>query len=118
MTNLVWPAGLPQRPMVGGYQERFSETVLRTAMDAGAAKTRRRFTSAPRQFELTFRVTALQADLLQTFFETTTAGGSLPFSWVNPRDGSAGEFRFMEVPRVSAVTATMFSAAVKLEQLI
>ena len=44
MTNLVWPAGLPQRPSVGGYQERFTETALRTPMEAGAAKLRRRFT--------------------------------------------------------------------------
>ena len=30
MTNLVWPSGLPQRPSIGGYQERFAETALRT----------------------------------------------------------------------------------------
>jgi hypothetical protein len=44
MTNLVWPAGLPQCPSVGGYQERFTETALRTPMEAGVAKLRRRFT--------------------------------------------------------------------------
>lgn len=117
MTNLVWPPSLPQRPTVGGYQERFAETVVRTAMDVGAAKTRRRFTSAPRQFEAIFRVNKTQADTLKLFFENTTAGGSLPFSWVHPREGSVGEFRFMEVPRISAVTGTLFSAAIKLEQL-
>lgn len=117
MTNLVWPPSLPPRPTVGGYQERFAETVLRTAMDVGVAKTRRRYTAAPRQFEVTFRINAVQAETLKAFFENTTAGGALPFSWIHPRNGSAGDFRFVEGPKISAVTGTLFSAAFKLEQL-
>jgi len=117
MSNLVWPSSLPQRPTVGGYQERFAETVLRTAMDAGAAKLRRRFTAAPRQIEVTFRMTAAQVAVLRSFYEETTAGGALPFDWVHPREGTAAEFRFVEAPRVSAVTGTLFSVAVKLEQM-
>ncbi|MFN8728100.1 MAG: hypothetical protein ACK5XB_21435 [Rhodospirillales bacterium] len=91
MSNLVWPSSLPQRPTVGGYQERFAETVLRTAMDAGAAKLRRRFTAAPRQIELTFRMTAAQVAVLRSFYEETTGGGALPFDWVHPREGGVAE---------------------------
>ncbi len=117
MANIVWPSSLPQRPTVGGYQERFADTVLRTAMETGAAKTRRRFTAAPRQIEMTFRVNAAQAAILKTFFEETTAGGALPFDWMHPREGTSAEFRFVEAPRVSAVTGTLFSIAIKLEQM-
>lgn len=117
MPSIVWPSSLPQRPTVGGYQERFADTVLRTVMEAGAAKTRRRFTAAPRQIEVTFRVNAAQAATFKSFFEETTAGGALPFDWVHPREGTAAEFRFVEAPRVSAVTGTLFSVAVKLEQM-
>ena len=117
MTNLVWPAGLPQRPSVGGYQERFTETALRTPMEAGAAKLRRRFTAAPRQMDLSFRMTPVQVALIRTFYEDTTGGGTLPFDWVHPRDGSTATFRFMEPPRVSATAANLFSISVKLEQM-
>ncbi len=117
MSNLVWPSSLPQRPTVGGYQERFAETVLRTAMDAGAAKLRRRFTTAPRQIELTFRMTAAQVAVLRSFYEETTGGGALPFDWVHPREGGVAEYRFMEAPRVSAATAVLFSVSLKLEQM-
>ena len=117
MANIVWPSSLPQRPTVGGYQEHFADTVLRTAMEAGAAKTRRRFTAAPRQIEVTFRVNAAQAATFKSFFEETTAGGALPFDWVHPREGTSAEFRFVEAPRVYAVTGTLFSVAVKLEQM-
>jgi hypothetical protein len=78
MFSIVWPSSLPQRPTVGGYLERFADTVLRTAMEAGAAKTRRRFTAAPRQIEVTFRVNAAQAAIFKSFFEETTAGGPGP----------------------------------------
>jgi len=117
MANIVWPSSLPQRPTVGGYQERFADTVLRTAMETGAAKTRRRFTAAPRQIEVTFRVNAAQAATFKSFFEETTAGGALPFDWVHPREGTPATFRFLEAPRVAAITGTLFTVAVKLEHL-
>ncbi len=117
MSNLVWPGGLPQRPSVSGYQESFAETALRTPMEAGAAKLRRRFTAAPRQMELSFRMTPAQVALVRTFFEDTTAGGTLPFDWVHPRDGTTSSYRFMEPPRVSATAANLFSISIKLEQM-
>jgi hypothetical protein len=36
---------------------------------------------------------------------------------MHPREGSSAEFRFVEAPRVSAVTGTLFSIAIKLEQM-
>ena len=86
-------------------------------MEAGAAKLRRRFTAAPRQMELSFRMTPVQVALIRTFYEDTTGGGTLPFDWVHPRDGSTATFRFMEPPRVSATAANLFSISVKLEQM-
>ena len=98
MANIVWPSSLPQRPTVGGYQERFADTVLRTAMETGAAKTRRRFTAAPRQVEVTFRVNAAQAAIFKSFFEETTAGGALPFDWVHPRHSRTKPRTFPKPP--------------------
>ena len=62
-------------------------------------------------------VNAAQAATFKSFFEETTAGGALPFDWVHPREGTSAEFRFVEAPRVSALTGTLFSVAVKLEQM-
>lgn len=116
-SNPVWPAGLPQRPSVGGYQERFAEVALRTQMEAGAAKVRRRFTAAPRQLEIAFRMSASQVALLREFFEETARGGAAPYDWMHPRDGSAATFRFVEPPRVTAIAANLFSVALKLEHM-
>lgn len=117
MANLVWPSGLPQRPSVGGYQERFAETALRTPMEAGAAKLRQRFTAAPRQIEISFRMSAAQVALMRVFYEETLGGGTLPFDWVPPRAGGSSSFRFVEAPRVSATSANLFSVTAKLEEL-
>jgi hypothetical protein len=86
-------------------------------MDAGTAKVRRRFTAAPRQIEATFKVNAAQTGILKTFFEDMTAGGALPFGWTHPREGTPATFRFLEAPRVAAITGTLFTVAVKLEHL-
>ena len=117
MTNLVWPLALPQRPGVGGYQERFSETALRTPMEAGAAKARQRFTVAPREIEVSFRMTAAQVAVMRVFYEETLGGGTLPFDWIHPRSVGSSSFRFVEAPRVSATSANLFSVTAKLEEL-
>jgi len=44
--TITWPATLPL-PTIEGYSLRPSETILRTEMEAGPARQRRRFTQAP-----------------------------------------------------------------------
>jgi hypothetical protein len=41
----------------------------------------------------------------------------LPFDWTHPREGTPATFRFLEAPRVAAITGTLFTVAVKLEHL-
>ena len=39
MPTIVWPLGLPQRPSVGGYHERFAETTLELYAEVGDGET-------------------------------------------------------------------------------
>jgi hypothetical protein len=117
MSTFSWPLSLPQHVGISSYQERFAETSLRTPMEAGVAKVRRRYTAAPRQFDMSIRMTAEQVSLLRDFYEETCAGGTLAFDWVHPRNLQPATFRFLDTPRVSASSPISFLVALKLEEM-
>ena len=118
MTNAVWPASLPQTPLAEGYNERAPDTVIRSPMEAGPPRLRRRFTAGVRNIECQLRLTPAQLDTLDAFFGSTVAGGALPFDWKHPRNGTAVTFRFVEPPGYTPVArGTLWQAMLRLEIL-
>lgn len=94
----AWPNTLPQLVMTSGYQEAYPWAVLRTEMDAGPAKVRRRSTAAPRPITAQIRCSSAQLADFESFVATDLAGGALAFTWVEPRTQSAASFRLREAP--------------------
>jgi len=113
---ISWPGTLPQTPTTGGYEEAPPDLTIRTEMDAGQAKRRRRFTAGPREFSVSFVLTKAQVATLDTFYVTTLKGGSLSFDWFHPRTGAAGEFAFVGRPNYRESDGG-WEAGMKLEQL-
>jgi len=98
-----WPATLPQTVDRDGYDETFVDTTIRTQMDAGEPKTRRRFTAGIQPIVIRLRLTDTQVTTLETFFKTDTASGSLPFNWTHPRKGTAVVMKFKGPPKIRAL---------------
>ncbi len=118
MTNIVWPASLPQEPLTQGFSEQAPSTAIRSQMEAGPPKVRRRFTAGVRNIECQLRLTPAQVDTLDAFFGSTVAGGALPFDWKHPRGGTAVTFRFVEPPSYTPVArGTLWQASLRLEIL-
>jgi len=118
MTNAVWPASLPQEPLVEGFNERAPDTVIRTQMEAGPPRARRRFTAGIRHIECQVRLTPARVETLDAFFRATLAGGALPFDWTHPRTGAAATFRFVEPPSYAPVArGTLWQGTLRLEIL-
>ena len=122
MSRPTWPATLPQRLQEQGYKETFPKTIIRTQMDAGPAKVRRRTSANVRLIEGTLILTSAQVEILDDFYNgsdsaTETVGGSITFDWKHPRypDGDDVEMRFVEPPDVAAIGGNYYSAALKLE---
>ena len=114
----VWPESLPQVPLLGGYDETPPALTLRTDMDAGPAKVRRRFTAGVRQYGMAFLLTAAQLGTLDTFFMDDLEGGALSFDFPAPRGGGTIAVRFVEPPAYTpAQSADTWRVAVQLEQL-
>jgi hypothetical protein len=117
MASIVWPVSLPARPLIGGYEETFPDIALRTQMDAGAAKMRRRYTAAVRPLTVAYRLSDSQVTTLDDFFVNTTAAGSLPFDWVHPRTLATVSVRFTQPPRMTARGAGLWEVTIGLEVL-
>jgi len=99
MTIPAWNVNLPEKLFVAGYSQSFPAVTIKSDMDAGPAKVRRRFTAGVEPVSGTMIMTAAQLATFDTFFNTTLLGGSLRFSWTKPPVHTvACECRFTETP--------------------
>jgi hypothetical protein len=115
-----------------GWSEKPGKSSVRTDTDSGPAKLRRRFTSAPSIFQMTFVLaddgtyTGVQkATRLIEFYENGTsasppgtAGGVERITGLqNPRDDSNATFRFLDPPTITQLSVKVFRASVRLEKI-
>jgi len=87
-----WPTTLPQVPQKG-YTEEIGAIIIKTPMDSGPAKMRRR-SNKPTVLNLSFIMTTEQVALLDNFIENTIAY-TIRFEFTHPRTGIQEECRFM-----------------------
>lgn len=117
MANAAWPASLPPNFLQTDYRERFADVLLRTKMDTGPDKVRRRFTAGVQSLSGSMLMTGAQLATLESFFATTLQGGALPFDWVHPRSQSAITCRFVEPPQITGHSVDRYRVGLKLEVL-
>jgi hypothetical protein len=92
-TSIYWPsAPFPQSPQKG-FTESQGVNVLRSPMDVGPAKMRRRG-ARPSTLNVQFILTSAQAATLETFVKTTLLG-TKRFNFTHPRTGSSVEVRII-----------------------
>lgn len=88
----IWPITLPQKPNTN-YSETDGVLVLRTGMDAGPAKMRRRG-SRPSTMQVTFDMSTAQVEILRTFVQDTLKG-TARFGFTHPRTNEIVEVRIV-----------------------
>lgn len=98
MSIPLWPTTLPQKLMTDGHGQSLPDVILKTSMEAGPAKRRRRCTAGVSPVEGHQYMTSAQLDTLVTFYNTTLLGGSLRFEWVDPTFETYAEMIFAEPP--------------------
>lgn len=117
MASSTWPSSLPDKALAAGYSESAPETVIRTPMDAGPAKVRRRCTGGVRRITVRQILTAAQVATLDIFFVEDLAGGSLAFDWVHPRTQAEVEMRFLSAPKYGEPKGNYWPVSFELEIL-
>ncbi|MEE0892509.1 MAG: hypothetical protein UIT85_00610 [Treponema sp.] len=96
MTDILWPISLPQVMILDGLQGQRRSNVIRTSMDAGPQKARRRYTVASKDFDGAIIVTEEQRRILEDFYVNTIKSGALRFRMKDPQTLEFKEFRFRE----------------------
>lgn len=100
MPNPTWPASLPQDPYAedgAGYKP--GDNAIRTQMETGPFKQRRRFTNVFETF--TFQMVLSKANYATLMdFVKNTVKDVLPFDWIDFRTGAAATYRFIKRPTV------------------
>ena len=89
-----WPVGLPVELLQRGYSHETANSLLRSSMEVGPSKVRRRHTAGVENVTGNMLLTEAQLGILRTFFDTTLAYGSLRFAASDPVSLVAREFRF------------------------
>lgn len=94
----AWPNTLPQYVQSAGYSEGLPQQTIESQVDAGPPKVRRRFTNAFRPLQMTIFCTTAQAGAFEDFYLDDCKGGSVDFTWKNPRTQAAATFRWRNPP--------------------
>lgn len=92
-----WPSTLPEWQLPLSLQAKSG--VIRTEMDTGPAKVRKRFTAVPVGFQTEMSITGSQRTTLDTFFHDTLGEGALSFDRPDPRTDLTESFRFLAPPQ-------------------
>lgn len=96
MANIYWPEELPQVLILDGLSAEKQNNVIRTQMDAGPEKIRRRYTVATKNFNGQIVLTEAQRRILEYWYDNDIASGALRFLMKDPQTLNLSQFRFRE----------------------
>ena len=94
-----WPS-FPTSPLLTSYDRRPADVAIRSQMDVGPDKLRRRTTAGIVPYDFTFLATSTEVGNMETFYSSTLQGGSLTFDFTDPDTGTlySNKWRFLAPP--------------------
>lgn len=113
----TWPDTLPDSPLLDSFRETVPDSVIRTSMEQGPAKLRRRTTAAVRLLFVSYMMSKDQVTVLETFYLTTLQGGSFSFDFTHPRTETTVSCRFVKPPEYDSGNGNFFRVTIELEVL-
>jgi len=116
MANVTWPAELPATLLIDGFSKQPQSSVIRTAMDAGPKKARRRYTARTVNFSGKQIFDVDELAVFEAFYQFTLADGVLRFNFTDPTSLEIAEFRFTDNYTVGAIEG-LFEVSMQLERL-
>lgn len=118
MAIATWPTFLQEFLNADAFGVMFGETVLRSEMDVGPSKVRRRSTRPIDKYTATINVYKTDMVAFRQFFNTTLNGGATSFYFTDPLTGVTEVFRFTEPPSISPLgSAGTYQISMKWEKL-
>ncbi len=93
----VWPASLKQCPQTWSEQPR--DNLIRTGVDVGLGKVRRRYTAAITDVRMTVTMTMADYRTFKAWYLSDIQQGALPFMYKDPVSGNVQQYRLKEPPQ-------------------
>jgi hypothetical protein len=115
MANITWPELLPSGLLAEGFNKKPQSNVIRTTMDAGPKKARRRYTARTVKYSGKQVFSILELAVFEQFYHNVLADGVLRFNFSDPVTLETAEFRFTDDYTVSAVEG-LFEVTMQLER--
>lgn len=111
----TWPSKFC--PLMGSFQESPPNNTIRSTMDRGPAKVRRRTTANVRP--ISFNVFVRNADMQEfdDFYAIDTFSGADEFDFIHPRTKESVKARFVEPPSYGDRSGIGYQVSVSLEIL-
>lgn len=116
MAESVWPTALPV-PLLEDCSYSSQPNTIRSQMEAGVAKVRRRFTMTPEDVTFSLYLDRAQIQVLDEFIQDELRD-VLAFHWRDfrrPNDGRTAVYRFKSRPKYVPVTPTLWKTTLDLE---
>lgn len=113
-----WPTSLQSTLNEDSFSVNIGETTIRTDMDIGPAKVRRRTTRPIDSYSCSINIFQTDYLTMTQFYNTTLNGGVTPFEFVDPITGLLTVFRFLKAPSFSPLgSAGYFRVEMQWEKL-
>lgn len=96
-----WPGDLPERPTFQ-FTQKHPKMFDQFETDIGPPKRRRRTSSGTSTISTVWELTGDQVTSLETFYFTTTKGGTESFAMIHPRSGVWSSEMWMDPPVIDA----------------
>lgn len=93
----IWPEHFC--PLINTFQETPPENTIRTTMDRGPAKVRRRTTANVRNVSFSMYLDSANVAVMDDFFINQTYSGADAFEYTHPRTGETVNARFVAPPQ-------------------
>ena len=116
MTAIAWPELLPSGLLADGFSKQPQSNVIRTAMDAGSKKARRRYTARAIRYSGRQVFDTAELAVFEQFYHTVLADGVLRFNFADPITLETAEFRFTEDYTVTEIEG-FYEVTMTLEKL-
>jgi hypothetical protein len=111
-----WPATLQQKVSSNSFSFKIGETRLKTEMDIGPAKYRRRFTKSVDQLSTSILLNSItEFNTFYSFFDSDLNGGINEFEIDHPITGVLSSFKFSSPPSITALGGGVFSVSMEWE---
>lgn len=99
MIPIAWPTTLPKCPQT--WTETPIDVIIRSEIDVGAKKVRRRFTRSRLTISVTLTMEKSYYKPFNDFYKKDLKNGLLSFTYKHPYSGILTECRFIAVPTYS-----------------